>query len=231
MQFLFGITGKLPIVPHIVCGHTFSTQHVLSCPTGGYPSIRHNEIRDITANFLTEVCHNVTIEPHLVQVTDEQFRNRSTIRGNEARLDIAANGVWGGRFERAFFDVRVFNPCARSNAGPIASVYRKHEQEKKRMYEQRIREVEHSSFTPLVLSTSGGMGKLASFFYKRLAAMIAEKQEENRYSQILWLIRCKMNFALLRSSIMCLRGSRSSYKRPVVAISEVELTTAQPLDG
>ncbi len=27
-----------------------------------------------------------------------------------ARLDIAANGFWGGRYERTFFDVRVFNP-------------------------------------------------------------------------------------------------------------------------
>ena len=27
-----------------------------------------------------------------------------------ACLDIAANGSWGGRFERTYFDVRVFNP-------------------------------------------------------------------------------------------------------------------------
>ena len=27
-----------------------------------------------------------------------------------AWLDIAANGFWGGKFERAYFDVRVFNP-------------------------------------------------------------------------------------------------------------------------
>ena len=31
-----------------------------------------------------------------------------------ARLDISASGVWGGRFERTFFDVRVFNPLAAS---------------------------------------------------------------------------------------------------------------------
>ena len=32
-----------------------------------------------------------------------------------AHLDIAADGVWGGRFERNYFDVRVFNPFAQSN--------------------------------------------------------------------------------------------------------------------
>ena len=36
-------------------------------------------------------------------------------------------------------DVRVFNPSARSNRGSsLAAVYRKHEQEKRRQYEQRL---------------------------------------------------------------------------------------------
>ena len=49
-----------------------------------------------------------------------------------------------------------------------------------------MREVEHSSFTLLVLSCSGGMGKLATTFYKRLAAMISEKKKITSYSQVLW---------------------------------------------
>ena len=158
-----------------------------------------------------------------------KFRHRTAIRGDGARLDVAANGVWGGRFERAFFDVRVFNPSARSNSGPISSVNRKHEQEKKRQYQQRIRLVEHSTFTPLVFSTSGGMGSLASFFFKRLASMITEKKENASYSETLWCIRCKLNFALLRSSIMCVRGARSSYRRPFLMSSvEREIADARP---
>ena len=39
--------------------------------------------------------------------------------------------------------------------------FRKHEMEKKRAYEQRVREIEHASFTPLVLSASGGLAKEA----------------------------------------------------------------------
>ena len=49
--------------------------------------------------------------------------------------------------------------------------------EKKRCYEQRIREVDNNSFTPLVLSCTGGTGKLALLFYKRLASMISEKKK------------------------------------------------------
>ena len=65
-------------------------------------------------------------------------------------LDVAMYGFWGGRFEKAFVDVRVFNPSAQSNRhGPLSSVYRKHEQEKRRQYDQRVREIEHAPFTPL----------------------------------------------------------------------------------
>ena len=40
----------------------------------------------------------------------------------------------------------------------MASVYRRHKNEKRRGYQQRILEVEHDSFTPLVFSATGGMG-------------------------------------------------------------------------
>ena len=38
----------------------------------------------------------------------------------------------------------------------------KHEKEKKRAYEQRVREVEHTSFVPLVMSVTGGMSREAT---------------------------------------------------------------------
>ena len=44
------------------CGVKFSVEHALSCSKGGFPSIRRNEIRDLTANLLTEVCSDVCIE-------------------------------------------------------------------------------------------------------------------------------------------------------------------------
>ena len=71
--------------------------------------------------------------------------------------------------------MRVFNPLAVSNSNmDISKCYHKHENEKKRVYEQRIRETEHSSFTPLMFSATGGMGRQATVFYQRLAAMLAE---------------------------------------------------------
>ena len=91
-----------------------------------------------------------------------------------ARLDITADGVSGGRFERSYFDVWVFNPFAQSNLQrPLAATYRRHELEKVRQYEQRFREIKLSSFTPLIFSSSGGMGKVATTFYKPIVSMLA----------------------------------------------------------
>ena len=102
---------QLPRVPSTcACGSKFSVEHALSCPKGGFPSVRHNEIRDITASLLTEVCNDVCIEPELQPMTGEVLNGSSSNTQDGARLDIAANGFWGGRFERTYFDVRVFNP-------------------------------------------------------------------------------------------------------------------------
>ncbi len=206
--------GWLPthIPTNCPCGQALSVQHALSCPKGGYPSLRHNELRDITASLLTETCHGVATEPTLQPVTSESFRHSTANVQDGARLDIVANGVWGSSFERTYFDVRVFNPLAPSNKhSTIAATYRHHENIKKRNYEQRIREIEHSSFTPLVFSTSGGLGPAASVFYKRLASMLADKWKQPYGTTIGWL-RCRLSFSLLRSSIRCIRGARSSIR-------------------
>ncbi len=59
--------------------------------------------------MLTEVCNNVCTEPELQPMTGEVLRGASANVQPGVRLDIAANGVWGGTFERTYFDVRVFN--------------------------------------------------------------------------------------------------------------------------
>ncbi len=37
------------------CGKSFDVNHAMICPKGGFPIIRHNEVRDITADLLTEI--------------------------------------------------------------------------------------------------------------------------------------------------------------------------------
>ena len=150
------------------------------------------------------------------QVTSEHMAGASANTQDGARLDIAANGwpgLWGGRHERTFFDVRIFNPHAPSNRhNTPAACYRSHERVKKRAYEQRIRDIEHSSFVPLVLSSTGGLGPAAASTYKRLASLLATKWDQ-AYSPTLSWLRCITSFSLLRSAIQAIRGARSSIGR------------------
>eukprot|EP00117_Sycon_ciliatum_P034041 scpid102285/ scgid26069/ len=54
----------------------------------------------------------------------------------------------------AFFDARVFNPFPPSNrSSSLARCYQRHEREKRRRYEQRVKEIEHGGFVPLVRSS------------------------------------------------------------------------------
>ena len=121
--------------------------YALSCPNGAFPTIRHNDIRDLTAELMSEVCHDVSTEPPLQPLSGESLSLRTANQDVSARLDIKASGFWGSRFEPTFFDVRIFNPYAPSNH---CKPYRQHETSKRRQYEERVREVEHGNFSPLV---------------------------------------------------------------------------------
>ena len=200
---------------HCLCGKPLNVEHALSCPTGGFPIIRHNEIRDITASLMTEVFHSVSLEPLLQPLTGEQLSMKSTVTTDEARADIQARGFWGDRKQQAFFDVKVFNPYAKTYRDtPLANCYRKCGLQKKRSYEERIHEVEHGSFAPLILLTQGGMSKVTTTMYKRLASLISTKKSQP-YSKTMNWIKCLIGFALLRATILCLRGARSSANQAV----------------
>ena len=128
----------------------------------------------------------------------------------DARLDISANGVWGGQISKNILWCESVQPAHPLQQKPVTcSNIQKHELEKKRAYQQRIQEAEHSSFTPLVLSVTGGMGVEASLFYKRLSSLLAQKWDITYNKTLCWL-RCRLTFSLLRSAIQAIRGARSS---------------------
>ena len=60
-----------------VCGAKFDIQHALTCLNGGFIGIRHNNIRDFTAEILNEICQDVAVEPLLTPLTGEQFNLRT----------------------------------------------------------------------------------------------------------------------------------------------------------
>ena len=69
----------------------FDVQHSMSCKKGGIVTIRHNELRDLTAKKLSEVCYDTKIEPIFVSLSGEDLSNRTANRSNEVRLDVQAS--------------------------------------------------------------------------------------------------------------------------------------------
>ena len=68
-------------------GSKMDIQHAISYKKGGFITIIHNDLRDLTANLWTEVYKDVNIEPQLIPVTGETFNNRTGNTSNEARVD------------------------------------------------------------------------------------------------------------------------------------------------
>ena len=131
------------------CESKMDIQHAMNCKKGGFITIRHNHLRDLTANLLTEVYKDVDIEPQLLPVTGETFENRTANTSNKARADIKSRVFWV-RGQQAFFNMRVFDPNANrylNKALPQCCI--QNEKEKKSQYNERVLETGHGSFTPL----------------------------------------------------------------------------------
>ena len=94
-----------------VCGSDLTVDHALTCPCGGYPLARHNEVRDTIAEVMRGVLPDVEVEPQLLPYVEEQLAGQTANRAVDARVDIRAKGFWT-RQQEAFFDVRVTHPKA-----------------------------------------------------------------------------------------------------------------------
>ena len=94
--------------------------------------------------------------------------------------------------------------------------------EKKNKYVDRVLKVEKGTFTPLVFSTTGGMGNEAIRFYKHLAEKISGKSGQ-RYSDTIGFIRRRLRFDLLKTCIISLRGYRGKSTKTADRIDSLEL--------
>ena len=114
------------------CGKAFTLEHALSCMRGGYISWRHDSVRDITAELLSEVAKDVTTEPTLTTLTGEVFELKTTNKEDDARLDIAFRNFWSIG-TKAYCDIRVFNPLANSYCKQkLSNAYTSNEKSKKK---------------------------------------------------------------------------------------------------
>lgn len=193
------------------CGASYSVDHSQICKTGGFIHHRHNEFEKVFAREASKVFRDVECEPRLQDLTGEEMKYSTANSADEARSDVRIRDFWGNK-KNAFFDFRVFYPFASSyRRRALSAVYKACGQEKKRAYQERINLTEDGSFTPMVLSTSGGMGPEMSIAVKFLASRLAEKEKAD-YSLMVNVLRTKFAFAAARTALVCLRGSRSLFR-------------------
>ncbi len=175
--------------------------------TGGFRTLGHNEVNHVYESSMKEAGYkDVQYEPELQPLTGEFLRYKTANRGDDARSDLRVLGFWR-RGRRAFFDFVGFNPYAKSYVKNLDSLFRAAEKRKRRQYTQRIREVEHGDFSAMVFCMTGGIGPEMSLVKKRLVTALANKREMTRSVVAGWF-SCRENFAILRSALTCIRGSR-----------------------
>ena len=196
------------------CGQNNSIDHSLNCNLGGFVIMRHNCFRDLFADVLDSVCKDVSIEPPLISLTDEE---KITIRGNieeGARLDIACRSFWTP-MQKSMYDVRVTHINSPSNrAKPVKLILADHEKMKKSAHLERVQQVEHASFTPLVFATNGAMVEEADHFCTVLAEKLCSKNGCS-YADIKNYIRKRLSFTVIKSALIALRGKRKMRDSPV----------------
>ena len=90
------------------------------------------------------------------------------------------------------------------------AAHRRNENEKKRNYNERIIIVDYGSFTLLVFSCYRGMSRECSRFYSHAAELIADKSKITKSVVSGWM-KTRLNFSLIRSCLLCIRGTRSIY--------------------
>ena len=101
--------------------------HYICCSHGGFPSIHHNELHDITAELMSEVCYNVGTKPPL-QPRNEHLIHWTANRVDGTWLDVAADSFWGNDRQHTFLDIRVFNPLVPSYQNTPLELYKEIEQ-------------------------------------------------------------------------------------------------------
>ena len=73
---------------------SFDIQRSMSYKKGSFVNIRHNDLHDLTARIVSEVCKDTEVEQKLLPLSGEELLERRANRSNEARLDIRAPGFW-----------------------------------------------------------------------------------------------------------------------------------------
>ena len=179
------------------CGQPYTIEHSQQCLHGGFVHQRHNEAQELFAFQCRDQTgfRDTELEPPLLPVEGEKIESKRAKSMDGALSDVRVRGFYGNK-QNAFFEFRVFHSFAKSYV-PLkpSELYTRFENARSAEYEERINKVDCGSFTPMVMSSSGGMGPRMSQALKHLAQIVAEKTDQ-LYSVTIALLRARFVFVL-----------------------------------
>lgn len=218
------------------CGRDFDVRHALSCKVGGLVHRRHNEVVECV-QLQAEAGGYWTSQAALVRRAETNWESRVEGDGVEAEVTVlrvregtrpnvngaaaaaaapmVRPGLEGDLIVRGMFnaqrdtiiDVRVFDAESASYSRmSFAAAARRHEKEKRDKYGAECRE-RRVDFSPFVVSMDGALGPGASAVMRELVLAIA-KRTGRPMARVAGAVRAKVQLAVLRASVMCLRSPR-----------------------
>ena len=104
----------------------------------------------------------------------------------------------------------------------LGQIYLEHEKAKRSAYEERVLQAEKGSFVPLIFTTSGGMGPSSKILLKRLVEKLSFLKKE-RTSIVMNHLRTRIRFAILKSTLIALRGNRGKIYSDYISLEDVSL--------
>ena len=172
------------------CGKRADVQHYFSCPHGGLPSIRHDDLGRTIASIAKDALSKSYVgrEPRIIPSGEQRPGRNSNAAGSNAtstqtqgredrtRGDVFIHGFWS-KGTGCVMDVRITDTSAKSyRKKDPRKVLATQEKEKKDKHLRKCLE-RRKHFTPLVFSVDGMAGREAKKAMKHLASMLAEKWE------------------------------------------------------
>ena len=76
-----------------ICATSFDVTHSLSYKKGGFITLRHSDVQDITSEVLDEVCIDVRKEPIIQEVNNEDPPLEAN-KSKEARFHVSILNFW-----------------------------------------------------------------------------------------------------------------------------------------
>ena len=135
------------------------------------------------------------------------FYDSTTLTGENTHPDICARGFYRPG-QNSYFDRKFFN--SESYLSLLTEkIYERAETQKRRLYNERLLNVEHGSFVHWCrYSVTGGSGLEARTFVRLWCEKISHKTQQN-YSDVVNFLRCKLSFVFRKLVLLCIRGTRS----------------------